>query len=307
MAATAVIGAIPYPSIPPSMSGSDASMALDATTDYVCWVIKAPATGTIDKCYFRIGSTTLVGTLSCQIQTLDASGDPSGSAYGSCAQSDLVVAGTEDNTNLTFSSLACSATKGDFIAIKLWSSAVTSGSGSIAFPAASLASVNFPYGVSRTTGSGAGTHSAAIGGSVSLEYSGAVFYEIGLLPACALNAINVDADSSVRRAGNIITPAVPITTTGCWAFVEVDNDTGTFKLYGTDGTTVLATHTLSSANRCGGSGCRINLPPRSRDDIDSSSRHRYPRHRQLGSCRAHGAATAGYGVLLHTAQWDGLG
>lgn len=243
---------------PHNMASSDGSTTLDATTDYVCFVVKAPATGTIDKVYVRLGSTTLVGTLSCRIYNIDAAGDPdTASVYGSCAQSDYTATGIDDNTFITFDSLACSATIGDNIAIMVWASVVTAGSGGIAtnshFMTGATPIGAFPYITTRTTGTGAGTH-AGLGAGVTLEYSGAVYYDIGCNPACTAYTENLDSDGSIRRAGNRFILPVPVTAVGIWALIDNDTDTTTLKLYDTDGTTVLGTVTLVAAARVGISG-----------------------------------------------------
>jgi len=246
----AILGGWTLLPAPHSLPSSDGNTAVDATTDYVAFVTRAPRTGTIDKAYVRLGTTTLSGTLSCQIQTLDSSGDPSGSAYGSSAQSDVAVTGTEDNSWITFSSLACSATAGDYICIRIWASTVTSGSANIITTAPGTGPENpgFPYSTVRTTGTGAGTHAAIATGAV-LEYSGAVFYPLGWSPSASVATENIDSDGSVRRLGNRFILPVPVTAIGVWVMIDNDTDTTSLKIYGTDGTTVLATATLVAANR----------------------------------------------------------
>lgn len=252
MTAAAIIGFVEFPHHGGMWVNSDATTLLDATTDYASFICKAPATGTIDKVHVRLGSTTLVGTLSCQIQTLDSGGDPSGTAYGSCTQVDVVVAGTEDNTEITFSGLACSATIGDYICIKIWPTVVTSGSVNVYTTNASGAAQvdGFPYSSVRTSGTGAGTH-ATVGPGPDIEYSGAVFYHVGWGPAAAYAQESIDNDGSVRRIGNRFILPVPLTVAGCWVQIDNDTDTTTIKLYDTDGTTELATATLVAANRQG--------------------------------------------------------
>lgn len=233
----------------------DQTTTLDATTDYAAWVCRVPVTGTIDKVHARIGSTTLSGTLSCQIQTLDSSGDPSGTAYGSCTQVDVAVTGTEDNTQITFSGLACSATIDETICIRIWASTVTSGSVNMLTTGSYLAATSdaLPYITTRTTGAGGGTH-ASIAMGPSVEYLGAVFYDVGWPPTTTFAVENIDNDGSVRRIGNRFVLPAPVTCDGWWGILDNDTDTTTVRLYDTDGTTVLASSTLVSANRQATSG-----------------------------------------------------
>ncbi len=237
------------PPVPPA-GITDGTTAVDATTDYVTFVGKVPVTGTINTVYHRVAGTTLIGTLSCQIQTLDASGDPGGTAYGSCAQSDVVVAGTEDNTQITFGSLACSATAGDLVAIRIWASVVTSGSASVMSTGAAtgMTTLTLPYTTERTTGTGAGTKSAAGVGPV-VEYSGPAYYDWGWVPSTTQGSESVDADGSLRRIGNRFILPCSVTAYGAWAYLDWDTNNTTIKLYDTDGTTVLATATMLAAAR----------------------------------------------------------
>jgi hypothetical protein len=84
---------------------------------------------------------------------------------------------------------------------------------------------------------------------VSVAYSGGVYYNIGCDPASNATTASVDSDSAVKRIGNRLILPVPVTAIGIWCFGDIDQDTTTLKLYGTDGTTVLATSTLSSVKR----------------------------------------------------------
>lgn len=252
MTSVALPGWVEVPQVGLMWAASDTAVTLDATTDYSAYICKAPATGTIDKLHVRVGTTTLSGTLSCQIQTLDASGDPSGTAYGSCAQADVAVTGTEDNTLITFSSLACSATIGDYIAIRVWASVVTSGSINVLASAtpSGLNVYGLPYSSNRTSGTGAGSEAVIAAGPV-IEYSGAVYHQVGWAPQGTYGVEGIDNDSSVRRIGNRFILPASVTAIGCWVFIDNDNDTTTIKLYDTDGTTELATSALVAVNRQG--------------------------------------------------------
>jgi len=276
MTATAFTGRSPLPPYPVSSLTANGTVTLDAAGapdngvagDYVAWVLQAPATGTIDKVTIRLASTTATGgnaTLSCRIFSVDASGDPDDDAvYGSCAQSDYSVTGTDDNTFVTFSSLACSATKGDVICVTVWLSAiVTTCTCNVVTNAITWGTGNppqgFPYQTNRTTGTGAGTHSANVIG-MSLEYSGNVFYQTYVGPCHTVLTENLDSDGTLQRQGNRIILPMAVTVDGFWAVLDNDTDTTVLKLYDTDGTTELATGTLVSANRNGTAGAMYHIP-----------------------------------------------
>jgi len=253
---TAALGGLTPLGLPSNFALSLSSIVLDATTDYICFVVRAPATGTIDKVFVRLSTTTLVGTFSCRIYNLDSAGDPdTASVYGSCVQSDYSATGTDDGTIIEFGSLACSATINDDIAVFFWFSSISSGtSASINYQSSSIWPVNcLPYLVSRTTGSGAGTH-GGLGGGIAIEYSGGVYHDFGLTPPGAVVTVAVDNDSSIRRAGNRFILEAPITVYGAWIFVENDFDTTTVKLYDIDSTTSLGSTTLVVARRNGTAG-----------------------------------------------------
>ena len=269
MTAVAIGGTFMLPSVS-IWASADTAITLDAagspTTgvagDYVAFVIRVPETGTIDAVTVRLGTTSATGgngTLSCQLFNLDAAGDPNGSsAYGSCTKVDYAVTGTDDNTFHKFTGLACTATRGEYVAVTIWLSALVTtcsvgilNSGSFAsgaFPAS-----NFPYTTSRTTGTGAGSHSN-VGFGVTVAYSGGATYDIGVGPASNAATESLDADGTLRRAGNIFILPAPVTVHGAWVVMDNDTDTTTIKLYDTDGTTVLASATQITANRATTSG-----------------------------------------------------
>lgn len=264
MTAVAVGGAFMLPSVSIWASG-DGTITLDAAGspdtgvagDYVSFVLQVPETGTIDAVTVRLAATAATGgngTLSCRIFNPDSAGDPDDdSVYGSCTQQDYAVTGTDDNTFVTFSGLACSATRGDTVAVTIWLSAlVTTCSVNLvvvgSFASGAFPPSNFPYTSSRTTGTGAGSHSN-VGYGVTIAYSGGERYDIGIMPALTSTTENMDADGTLRRVGNVFILPAPVTVHGAWVVYDNDTDTTSIKLYDTDGTTVLATSTGATAYR----------------------------------------------------------
>jgi len=238
---------------PPGLAAaSDATITLDATTDYFSVVTSVEKTGTISAVHIRVGSATMIGTLSCQVQTLDSAGDPSGTAYGSCTQANVGVTSSNANSLVSFTGLACSAVAGDKVAIKIWPSALTSGTLNVVFnshvSAGGITIRSFPYGTNRTTGTGAGSKTSIAYGA-TIEYSDGSIPHNALMPALTASATIIDSDSSVRRAGNAFTLPADMRVVGIWAYLDNDADTTTLKLYDTDGTTVLGSCTLTSAHR----------------------------------------------------------
>lgn len=268
MTAVAIGGTFMLPSIA-IWPASDAALTLDGagspTTgvagDYISFVIRVPETGTIDAVTIRMGATATggSGTLSCQLFNLDAAGDPNGSSvYGSCTKVDYAVTGTDDNSFRKFTGLACTATRGEYVAVTIWLSALSvSCSVGIgynnSFSNGAIPAGNFPYFSNRTTGTGAGGHSN-VGYGVTVAYSGGAVYDIGMGPACVVQTESLDSDGALRRAGNVFILPAPVTVHGAWVVMDNDTDTTTIKLYGPDGTSVLASAVQVSANRATTSG-----------------------------------------------------
>lgn len=240
-------GSFDFPRLETNASTA-ASVTLDSTDDYAAVILRAPATGTINKIHVRTASSTLSGTLSCEIQTLDASGNPSGTAYGSSAQADQV--NPSGSTTYSFT-VDASATEGDDIAIVFFLSALTSGSVQVSTSVATIFTTNFPYLCNRITGTGAGTKATGTP-TISIEYSGGVFYECGTIPLWVISNLSIDADGAIRKAGNVIIPQGKISAKGAWAWLDADQNCW-IDLIDTDGSTVLRTASIVAVRRTGNS------------------------------------------------------
>jgi hypothetical protein len=106
-----------------------------------------------------------------------------------------------------------------------------------------------PYVTYRTSGTGAGTHGSSPG-VYALAYTGSDYPPLGILPCGVTYAgVGIDADGTVRRIGNCFDMPFSCTVVGLAAALDNDGDTTTLELYDTDGTTVLGTCTLATAER----------------------------------------------------------
>lgn len=94
------------------------SKLIDASGEKVAFCVQVPRTGTINRIGFRTATVTTGQTLRVGLQTLDGSGNPSGSAYGSMVAGTQAIADTDDN-NIFIVTLGTPATavQGDDIAI----------------------------------------------------------------------------------------------------------------------------------------------------------------------------------------------
>jgi len=94
------------------------SLLIDASGEYVGFVFRVPKTGSIRNIGFRTGAVTSSQTLNVSIVTVDGSGIPTSTAYGS------MVAGTQAapaaNTGYVVTlGTDATATEGDLVAVKI--------------------------------------------------------------------------------------------------------------------------------------------------------------------------------------------
>ena len=196
----------------PAISALTAMTANAWSTYFICYV---PFTGTIAYVGFR--TATVSGTttkLNVSIQTVNASGQPSGTNYGSStASADTTVV---SNTAYEWAlGTPATATAGALVAVVLTVSSSTAPS--IAIACDSHAGSNVPYlGVYNTS-----TYTNANGGViVTFGYSdsGGIYKPImGCLPVIeAYTSTAFNSGSATSRRACKITPQVDMTVCGFW-------------------------------------------------------------------------------------------
>lgn len=105
------------------IGGSTANLLVDAAGEAVGFIFQWPKTGTVDRFIFRTGSVTTAQNMTLTFETVDSSGMPTGSAYGSSGATTWAPVDTDDNVNveLTLAS-SFAVTKGDLVVARFeWS------------------------------------------------------------------------------------------------------------------------------------------------------------------------------------------
>lgn len=189
----------------PPVPRSSTAFTLDASGEKVAFVFIVPKSGTISKITFCTGTVTDAQTLRVGLETLDASGDPSGSQYGGSAVGTQTSPATNSRHEVTLATPA-TAVAGDHIAVVIqFDSAV--GNLNIFGTIKGLGSAtgnSFPYIDHFTT---AWAKSNVSVPRVSLYYSSDDSYPFtGCMPAIIYptpNTYNVDS-VSFDELGNLV-------------------------------------------------------------------------------------------------------
>lgn len=258
MAIQSVKHGLPFPAWPTGVSSlpSFSSYLIDASGEKAALVFQATAAKAIHKIHFRTGTVLTGDTVDCRVETLDASGDPSGTLATASANGSAVVASDDDNAWKS-ATLTADHTPaiGDYVALVIVNGGAGGNMSIVSFQDAS-ASSRFPYGEVYTTAWAKGATPALI----VPEYSDGSFEPIfGYIDAGGpINSNAINSGTATTRHGNIFQLAFPCRAKGCWVWIDADGDF-TVKLYDSDGSTVLATTaTVTSAYReSAGSGIQF--------------------------------------------------
>lgn len=199
------------------------TQTLDATSEYVAWIIQAPKTGTIDRIHFYAGTVTANGDgLRCRIETVSAStGEPSGT----------LVAGSSEVTHTTTTAnawnrgtagLNAAVTAGDFIAVIVRSPASgTTFNGVIRTkfsthkgPGPDSANLLFPYIVNALP---TATKDAPGAMCMALEYDdGTTPYIESAIPISSMTVTSFNSTSTPDERGNLFQLAARMRVVGVY-------------------------------------------------------------------------------------------
>lgn len=254
----------------PTVSWSGNSVVLDNAADRIAWIVKAPKTGSIDRISFRTGTVTTSESVSVGIYTVDASGDPTSTAYGGMtagAQATLAANTTYEVTLGT----AASATIGDTIAIVVQFTSAVGNLQIISNWSGGATSV-FPYCDNNTAAAWAKVAGGAVP-TVSVRYSDAAYYGVGGLPACNGAGQSFNTGSTPDEIGNIINVPFACRVWGFWLVADIDNAADVV-LYDTNGTTVLRTVSIVPAERTGTGTGLYYMPFTTTQDLAINSSYR---------------------------------
>lgn len=231
-------------------------MTFDGTADRLALVTWIPKTGTLTAVEFRTGVVSTAGaTFQIQVEGVDGSGNPSGSALVANANGTVVVGTGDDNVWKSVpinGGAGVSVTKGQLCAIVLTVSSGTPNTVIIAGAPSGWSGAfiygDMPYLVQDTGGgSWARLGSSSISLCLAFDYGGTYEMVLGGHPlnALALTTIGNGAESAL-----VFTAPWKMRVAGLRARLCNIAAGGDFRvrLYGSDGTTVLAESISSSVN-----------------------------------------------------------
>lgn len=225
------------------LSGSafyDNSLVIDAAGEKGGMVFEIPKTGNINTIRVRLLTTTTGQQLTVGIYTVDASGNPTTTAYGGMVAGTVSVADTDDNLEKVVTlGTACAATEGDVVAVVV---EFTSTAGNLQIARGGMLAMGFPYTLAYLAGAWGG-RSANVP-VVALGYDDGTYPHIyGVVPhtagitSVAYNSGTVTFD----EYGSLWTPDVPVRLKGLYipAYAAAAGADAEWIAY--DGTTALQT------------------------------------------------------------------
>lgn len=224
------------------------TMALDASGEQAAFIFQIPESGTVDAIRIRVVGATTPELLRVGLYTVDASGNPTASAYGG------MVAGTGTpaaNSDLRVA-LATSATvvAGEFAAVVVeFDSAV----GAVSIGRAFNPQSNIPYSA-LFTASWAKSHEPPV---FALEYAGGIYHNaFGVLPFTGgMSAESFHLNTGIfDEYGFLWTPPFPGRLRGVLAFLGPGGNA--YELVRYDGTTPVETLAFDG-DYAGNGGLRV--------------------------------------------------
>ena len=238
-----------FPRVPIGMPTSPGSVikTLDAVGEKFAFIFRAPKTGTIDRVHFSTGAITTGGTVDVRLETLSLTdGNPTGTLLGTNSNGAVVVDDTDDNVwkSATLTT-GVSVTIGDLMAAVI---VVPAGFAGAIRAVEYDTSVNFPYSAQYTTVWTKSSDSPCM----AIQYSDNSYADmIGAYPIMGL-VLNT-ALTTTALVSNRLNIPFNCTVNGFWAIGDFDQNT-IFKLFDSDGTTVLMSGSIDSDVRQAGTG-----------------------------------------------------
>jgi len=203
------------------------TLTADAAGEKVAYIIQVPKSGNIDRVCFRTGTITTGGNVTVSIETIDGTGAPSGTLWGT--NTSIVQNVLSANDDLWFEvtlTAAAVVAKGDFIAVVI--TPVTGFNGDFSRMSSSPSSI-IPY-TQNYTGSWVRGSQSPIG---AIRYSDGSYGHVpGLLPWSTYAATTFNSGTTPDERGNKITVPYTCKVVGIWFFknTTLGGDVD-FKLY----------------------------------------------------------------------------
>lgn len=262
MALVAVPGGFNLPRHPagfPAGGPTYGNMLIDVAGEEAALVCYAPFTGNLRKIHFRTATVTTGDTVDVRVETVDlADGQPSDTLFGTDTNGSVVIADGDDNVIKTATLTADAAvTKGtSLIGVTIVNGSVP-GVINIANSNWDNTQRRFPYSSLFAAAAWANNVSSNV---YALEDDGGVIYHIpGVYFTSTITAATFNNTSTPDVWGVRIKVPFPCKVDGCWFHCDGDGDI-VFKLYDSDGVSVLATTDHDSNVRSATTGGGYYLP-----------------------------------------------
>ena len=213
MGTTPIGGVLPWPS---TGNWIPSNASLDGTSTKRAFTFTIPKTGNIDRILVGLGAVTTAETLRVGIETLDSSGNPSGTQYGGSA----VGTGTPvTDTPLEITlGIAASATAGDAVAVVVqWDST----QGNLNLLSSAQPPGVFGSGYANTF-TGIWSKGATSRGVAAVRYDDGLYYETELAGAYFCPNVTYNSGSTPDEKGNYI--IVPEIMSVCGSYCNCDFD-----------------------------------------------------------------------------------
>lgn len=215
-------------------------MTADADGEGIALAFQAPVAGDITRICWKTQTVTTGGNILVQLETLDASGLPSGTLVAAGATATVAV--NEADDSVWFSTVIgtpCTVTRGQTIAAVIKAAASFGASmriataGSTARIPRTYRDIGFPYSCSNTGSWAKTTLNLVMAVGFDNGAGGTVYYNIPCcVPATAITTnTNFDETDDPDEVGNVFTLPVTSRVSGMWSFVYPTADY-TIKLYG---------------------------------------------------------------------------
>ncbi len=247
MSLQAIPGTILIPDLVSYSHGSAWNdLLIDASGEKVAFVTRVPKTGTITKVGFRTRTVTTSAALKVSLQGVNTSGDPNGTILGGGTAYGILSSPASNTWYLVTLNAGLSVNKFDPIAAVIeFSSTVGSlniGAAARGWGARQLYNAYVDHYTTAWT-----KYDYLI--SVAFVYSDNSYGTTPFVhPISAIGAYTFNSGSTPDEYGNYFKLPFPVRAVGMVADVDLDQDS-TFKLYDSDGTTVLASVVVNASQR----------------------------------------------------------
>jgi hypothetical protein len=213
---------------------------LDETTTKHAFILQAPKTGNIRKVGFTTGSVTTGVSLGVRIETVNSSGNPSGTLWGTNTNASQTINDTDDNTwFLTQLTADAAVNKGDTFAV-VFDNPSGAGELTLWWWIRLYGGLHVPAG--KFFQSSVWGSEFEVQPAIMLEYSDSSRPIVqGTAPVADLTFYGFDSGTTPDERGIIFTMPFRCRARGAW-MVGLPNAGGTYRLrlYDTDGSATLA-------------------------------------------------------------------